>query len=286
MPTIPLEVLDCAVYLYRDEESARAGVQVGGSGFLVHIPVPGTDQAATFYAVTNAHVVAGGASCVRLNTADGGHAAIPLKDDDWFRHPDGDDLVVAEIELSADFRFKAISPDSFVEGSDLTVFGVGQEVYMVGRHVNHEGRQRNQPTARFGHIAQLPYEPVRNAAGLQQEAFLVDLRSLSGYSGAPVFVYRSRPDLDGDPERWVKGFEQRFLGIDCGHLPALGKVLDATRATPVEPAMWAEQNSGIATVIPAWSLARLLFEDDDVLAAREHGENAWLEAHGGGPAAP
>jgi hypothetical protein len=175
---------------------------------------------------------------------------------------------------------------SLVEGSDLTVFGVGQEVYMVGRHINHEGRQRNLPTARFGHIAQLPYEPIRNEAGLQQEAFLVDLRSLSGYSGAPVFVYRSRPDLDTDPEKWVKGFEQRLLGIDCGHLPAHGRVLEADRAKAVEPTLWAEQNSGIDTVIPAGRLAKLLFEDDDVLAGREQGENAWLAAQGAGPAAP
>jgi hypothetical protein len=63
-------------------------------------------------------------------------------------------------------------------------------------------------------------------------------------------------------------------------------VLEADRAKAVEPTLCAEQNSGIATVIPAWRLAKLLFEDDDVLAGREQGENAWLAAQGAGPAAP
>ena len=284
MPSIPLEVRECAIYLYASEEAAEAGTQAGGSGFLVIIPVPGyEEEAATYYAVTNTHVVGNGFMCVRLNTLDGGHDSVVLQAEDWVLHPDGDDLAIAELDLPPDLRIKAILPDSFVDGEDPTMFGVGQDVYMIGRYVSHEGRQKNLPTARFGNIAQLPYEPVLTASGLAQQAFLVDMRSLAGYSGAPVFVYRTRPDLDTDPKSWVSGFEQRFLGIDSGHLPAMGRVLSKDRKTPAEPRLWAEQNSGMATVIPAWRLTELLF-DDDVVRKREESERIWRENRGAGPA--
>lgn len=281
MPTIPPEVLDCAVYLYSSPEAARSGERAGGSGFLVMVPLPGhEEEAGTFYVVTNAHVVGSGFCCVRLNTAVGGHDSIEIADENWIRHPEGDDLAIAEIDLSQEFRFKAIASTSFLDGFDPSMFGVGQEVYMVARDVNHEGRSRNLPTARFGNIAQLPYEQVRTALGLKQDAFLCDMRSLGGYSGAPTFVYRNRSDLQRDPEKWVSGFEHRFLGVDSGHLPSPRRVLDENRE-PVKPPLFAEQSSGLAVVIPAWRLQRLLFEDDEVLRRREAGEAAWIAENGG-----
>jgi hypothetical protein len=219
VPAIPLEILDCSIYLYPSQDAAEAGEQTGGSGFLVFVGLSGY-EAGTFYAVTNTHVVGMGCTTVRLNTTDGGHAIVTVDDHHWFRHPDGDDVSVAEVTLTSDFRFKAISTDSFLDGLDPTYFTVGQEVFMVGRYVNHEGRQRNNPTARFGHIAQLPYEPIRTSAGIEQEGFLVDMRSLAGYSGSPVFVYRARTDLTTDVERWVTGFEHASwvsTSVTCRH---------------------------------------------------------------------
>ncbi len=121
MPGIPPEVRECAIYLYASEEAADTGQQAGGSGFLVIVPVAGhEEEAATFYAVTNAHVVGSGFTCVRLNTVDGGHRSVVLRDEGWVRHPDGDDLAIAEIDLSTDLLIKAISLESFVEGDDVT----------------------------------------------------------------------------------------------------------------------------------------------------------------------
>jgi hypothetical protein len=281
MPTIPLELLDCTIYVYRDGDAAEKGEEAGGSGFLVAVPLTGY-RAATFYAVTNSHVVAGGFTTIRLNEMAGGHATIELTADDWIRHPEGDDVVIADVNLSADFRFKAVSTEQFVDGFDPTYFNVGQEVVMVGRYVNHEGRQRNLPTARFGHVAQLPHERVRTSWGIEQDAFLVDMRSLAGYSGSPVFVYRGRPDLDEDPERWVKSVEFRFLGVDFGHLPSFVRVLDASRRNAVDPPMWAEQNSGVAAVIPAWRLMQLI-DEEGVAAKRAQDEDSWITQHGNDP---
>jgi hypothetical protein len=278
MPSIPLDVLDTTIYLYKSPEAAERGEQAGGSGFLVMVPLE-EYPAGTFYAVTNTHVVAAGFTTARLNTADGGHRAIEFSDEDWFRHPDGDDISIAEITLSSEFRFRAVSTESFIDGFDPTLFHVGQEVFMVGRFVNHEGRQSNRPTARFGHIAQLPYERIRTTRGIEQDGFLVDMRSLAGYSGSPVFVYRNRPDLTSDDAEWVMGIELRFLGVDFGHLPLYARVLRENRDRAFEPPMWVEQNSGVAAVIPAWRLKQLI-DDEEVARIREESERAWISEYG------
>jgi hypothetical protein len=46
------------------------------------------------------------------------------------------------------------------------------------------------------------------------------------------------------------------------------------------PTRWAEQNFGVAAVIPAWRILQLLFDDEDVVAKRERGEHEWLSEHG------
>ena len=150
VPAIPLEVLDCTIYLYASEEAANRGEQAGGSGFLTIVPLSG-HPVGYVYAVTNAHVIAKGFTCVRLNSvnsADGGHGSVALEDDAWKRHPDGDDLAVARLQLSSEFRFKLVSTDSFVGGDDPSLFGVGQEVYMAGRYVN--GGRRTVPQRASG----------------------------------------------------------------------------------------------------------------------------------------
>jgi hypothetical protein len=275
MPTIPPPVLDTSIYLYPSEEAADGGERAGGSGFLVAVELEGY-PVVTHYAVTNAHVAGNGATTVRLNTKEGRHASIHIPDEQWFRHPDGDDVVIAEIGLPEEFRFSAIPHTNFIDGTDPRLFTVGQEVYMVGRFVTHEGRQRNLPTARFGHISQLPHERIRSSSGIEQEGFLVDIRSLSGYSGSPVFVYRTRPDLNdpSDVDNWIHSFEHRLLGIDFGHLPAFGPVCGQGGA-----GLQAEQNSGMAAVIPAWRILQLL-QDDDVVAKRRQQELRWLEENG------
>src|SRR2546425_1196534 len=54
MPPIPAEIEHCTVYIYPNEQAARAGDPLGGSGFLVEFP---TDEQTFYYAVTNAHII-------------------------------------------------------------------------------------------------------------------------------------------------------------------------------------------------------------------------------------
>ncbi len=192
VPRISDNILDCTVYLYPSAGEARAGEAVGGSGFLIGMP---SKHEGWYhgYIVTNSHVIREANSPVaRLNSKDGKIAIIELGQDDWVHHPAGDDLAAATAPVTPDtHRFSAISIETFVSKKllDELDIGIGDEVVMVGRFINHEGRQTNWPSVRFGSIAQMANEPILHERGHLQESYLVEVRSISGYSGSPVFVY-------------------------------------------------------------------------------------------------
>jgi hypothetical protein len=64
---------------------------------------------------------------------------------------------------------------------------LGDEVSTIGLYTSHYGQTRNIPTVRIGHIAMLPDEPVMSTRGFVK-AYLVEIKSLIGLSGSPVFI--------------------------------------------------------------------------------------------------
>jgi hypothetical protein len=300
MPPVPRirdAYLDCAIYLYASESDADAGARSGGSGFLVGIPttdLPGNVW--IIYAVTNKHVIEGGNSVVRLRTKSGKHSIMPIDERAWMFHQDGDDLSVCLIRFDwQSVQFNFVPRNVFLDNDTVIRYniGPGDETFVVGRFINHEGRQQNLPTARFGCISQMPHEPVKQNTGFEQESFLVEARSIGGYSGSPVFVYipifsdrenvedwyhpitKSSPDpitgrineFKSDfPKSWgnLKAHGPWLLGIDWGHINDWQSVCDAA-GRPVDRSgpPWNPQvctNTGIMTVVPAWKLAALLDE--------------------------
>jgi hypothetical protein len=79
--------------------------------------------------------------------------------------------------------------------------GPGDDVFMVGRFIDHDGGNKNRPALRFGNISIDP-TPIMQDNGVRVPAYCVDLHSRTGFSGSPVFVYRTPgPDLDPPPPR-------------------------------------------------------------------------------------
>lgn len=269
MPAIDPRIVDTVVYLYPDTESARSGERAGGSACLVAIPMPDDPLFAFAYVVTNSHVIREGrCSVIRVNTRDGRMGIIHSTENGWIHHPDGDDVAVLPISLKYDeIRSQGIPIDIFITKSKLEEYqiGPGDEAFMVGRFVNHEGRERNLPTVRFGNLAMLPYEKVRHPRGTLQEAFLVECRSLPGYSGSPVFLhplpFNSFPRKSPPP---------MFLGIDVGSIKDTRPVLDKTTRTAVNPNWIVEANTGMAYVVPAWKIQEILNMEVLVEARNNH----------------
>jgi len=283
MPRIPDEFLDSVVYVYSSQERAAEGAGFGGSGFLVGVPLIENIEWCAVYVVTNKHVIleCGDRPAIRLNTVQGRWDVLETFKDDWVKHPQADDVAACPIELSREgLKFSFVHSDLFVKKEQLgNLVGVGDDTFMVGRFINVQGQERNTPAVRFGNIAVLPYEPVE-VDGIRQESFLVECRSIPGYSGSPVFLF--------DPQRYRRGYtyleswDNRrargpwLLGIDWCHIHNFEPVFNVEKQGEIKTRnknneLEARSNTSMAGVIPAWILTELLNEEIFV-KAREVGD--------------
>jgi hypothetical protein len=295
MPRIPETIAECVFYVYPSEASAKRGQDAGGSGFLVHIPAfePSTGYV---YAVTNKHLIDGGCCVLRLNRMGGDTDTIVTKVEDWFLHPDGDDVAVYPLEILDGFKWASLPLEWFADHESLKIYniGYGDDVYLVGRLIAQSGRQKNTPVVRFGNISLPadPAEPVKYGSR-EQEAHLIECRSISGFSGSPVFVtaqrfysneeaiqvweYRqkkhpgiqeNRPsEISRTPKigliymPWPVSVGPLLLGIDFGHLPHWNEVFrfppNTRSQRPTD--MKAQSNTGIAGVVPCWKIMDILY---------------------------
>jgi len=269
MPRIPDVVLDCVVYLYEDEGTARKARSPGGSGLLVAYDSPGKTSASHGYVVTCQHIVDQGFLTVRLNCDDGQtadfHTSQPTE---WFHSPQND-LAVLPLAFNDKHNIGYISPETFVSKlriNDLGI-GIGDDVFLVGRLIDHAGNQRNTPSVRFGNIAMMPNEPIQNShLGKPVEAFLCEVKSIGGFSGSPVFVHilpfsmRWRTSSTGETEL-ARSLQPRMegpylLGIDWGHMIGAKEPVRDKNDDKLD--MYVQRNSGITCVAPAWHLLELL----------------------------
>ncbi|MCI0338547.1 MAG: serine protease [Acidobacteria bacterium] len=305
MPPIPKQFLDCSVYLYNSEQAAKDGESFGGSGFLVHI-LSEHEGMVHLYAVTNKHVIDQGFQVLRLNTAEGSTGTITSQRDSWRDHPDGYDVSVLPVEMEGErFRWFSVGIAKFITREIITDYqiGPGDDAFLIGRLVTPWGQQRNIPAVRFGNISMMadPNELVRGYSGMEQESFFVDCRSLSGFSGSPVFALTTRAyfadehypnDLMPEPHRpneegigltitpvATEGtFGPWLLGIDWGHLPLWKSVYEKDETTPTDYKV--EQNTGIACVLPAWHILDLLNERELVIQRKRNDDEITCKKQG------
>jgi hypothetical protein len=248
MPPLDQSVLNCSFYLYPSEETAEAGATLGGSGFVVVVSEH-YGKRGLLYAVTAGHVI-GQANTLRFNRKNGPPYFVTIPEHRWHRSLTHDIAATSlfgvpseELEIFLMPLGLGLTRERAIE-EGITV---GDDVFIVGRFLGHDGRERNLPTARFGNIAMMPLQPIENRiTGLAQESFLVEVRSVSGYSGSPVFMYREK----------AFGPSTRLLGTVWGHI-------EHFRDNPHG------FQSGMVGVTPSWALIDLLY-DADVMTERGH----------------
>ncbi len=286
MSRIPDLMLKCVVFLYPSEEAAKSGSSVGGTGFLVskHNPVLG---GSFDYLVTNTHVAHMGDLFMRVNTQDGGVDIVEFLKSSWVDHHSGDDVATTPLELDLSWTVQPLILDdvfgsrhSFEERMIELNVGPGDDVVMIGRLIGHDGKERNLPLARFGNVAMMTGEPVRDGRGSLVEAFLVEMRSLPGFSGSPVFVHIG-PGSDRANGKMMPFFSQiiALIGIDTGHTDETHPVIDRRTGQVVNPDWRVRQNSGVAIVSPAWKIDELL-NQEELVSHREKVIKQPLEANG------
>jgi hypothetical protein len=299
MPRIPQGVIDGVFYLYRDRNDAIAGRSPGGTGFIIRYDgtfnemVPGHH----FYGVTNWHVAcADGFSTIRLNKIDGGTDVIELGPEDWTFMPGKYDVAVVPLVLDSNVHnVSSISTHQFSRkpehdlGSNI---GVGEDVFMIGLFIDHDGKTTNVPSARFGNISMLPNPnaTIEQPTEYRGESYVVDMHSRTGFSGSPVYVFRTfgsdltramghdfeEIEIDNAQIEGTYGTRMRarggrirarslfqLLGIHWGQFPERWELRDKSklkesRKDLIVEGGYVEGMSGMTCVIPAWNIMEVL----------------------------
>lgn len=254
MPRIPDNFLDNVAFLYRTEEEARTRTRLGGSAFFVGREIVGAEllwgeQRHVPYLISNRHVVFDGSACVAsINSRSGDETTVlDLDQNDWHAHPTADLCAIAPGDV-VDFsqqQIQFIPQRQFITPKQIAEMqlGIGDDVFMVGRFVNHQGHKRNRPALRFGNISMMLEDiPVKdpNGRGRMEQSFAVEMRSRTGFSGSPVSLYRTPnsvliPDVSAKHKNVI-----RLLGVNYGYIK------DETG-----------ENTYLNGVIPAWKIMEL-----------------------------
>lgn len=269
MPRIPEESLQCVFYLYETEDDAIYGVQTGGTGFFVGVQSTRFPERSDVYAITCKHIVKPQegtgfvpSPVIRLNTRLGNFDTIPLETRDWYTFeeifPDEKhDIAIHELgSIHSDHIVVFILRPQLSSETEIKKYevGVGDDVFMVGRYIDHDGRQRNRPSVRFGNISMMPDESERlyHWEGYEEVSYIVEMRSVSGYSGSPVYAYEL-------------GFEQPLkIKSDMKTAVLMRLLLGMQWSQPPHEEYHAEMNryikvyAGMSNVIPAWYIDRML----------------------------
>lgn len=260
MPRIPNDFLELVFFLYPSKEAAKKGEAFGGSGFFTSIPSNTDANLSHVYAVTNRHLIEDGHTVIRINTNAGGRSYVETQKADW-KFDQDDDLCVIPVAIDEHHTYRALSRSSYLDQTtiDLWNIGPGDDVFMIGRFINRDGAPQNSPSIRFGNISIMHKEKVKHQRlGHWQENISVEMRSIGGYSGSPVFV--TVPPFSVRPDKNEISQESRIwlLGVDWGHVRTREPVMFKGSETHHPEGLYVEYNTGMANVVPAWRLTKLL----------------------------
>lgn len=267
MPVIPYSLLNCVFYLYKSKADAERGQSAGGTGFFVATPTQ--DGRGHHYGVTNWHVAVD-FPVVRINTLNGGVETFEFGPEDWIFEAGKDDIAIVPLSLREPAHIAMfIGPQIFITPDHAAnhKIGPGDDVFMIGRFVDLGINRTNVPALRFGNISTLPV-PIKQPTGYKEGlSYCIDMHSRTGYSGSPVFVYRT----PGNSLEWAEtgglvelgGGMMLLLGIHWGQFPEELLIKKKKRAIAEshgkkEQEEYIKGLSGMTCVIPAWRIMDIL----------------------------
>jgi hypothetical protein len=215
----------CVVYLgLRAKPSSETEITPVGTGFMVSWEDEDDARATGVYLVTANHVAKDLGQCfvARFNTKEGAGRNFQIDDPKWERDPNAD-LAVQEFYPPEWADYIPILRSRFLteqwrEDQDI---GAGDLVHIVGAFRLLHGEHQNLPLVHTGHVALLPEDepiPVKGLGNIR--GYLVQVQTLRGSSGSPVFVRRHVPgyarlERSPDAECWMYS-DSWLLGINQG----------------------------------------------------------------------
>ncbi|MFI4988592.1 MAG: hypothetical protein ACHQF3_14235 [Alphaproteobacteria bacterium] len=245
------------------------------TGFLVLAFQRRIPDLAFPYLVTAEHVVADmhrnrtDVYC-RLNLRDGTAIVEPLGNKKWLVHPDESqrtDVAILPFWINSAIIDHDYIPlfnrvDKNIQAMRPGLLALGSEVFAIALFNTVYGKGRDIPIIRIGNIAAVPEGLVGTRHLGDIEAYLIELRSLAGLSGSPVFVNPTNVRRMEDAS-WSEHF---FIGMVHGHseAPALEEGDRAEHGLLNGGAV----NAGIGIVVPAAKIVETLYQPDSVAQMR------------------
>ena len=238
-----------------------SGFMPYGTGFFVGVAL---DQFNFTFLVTAHHVVdqiRADSISVRLNLTSGRAVSIAIPKAHAVYHSDrATDIAVFPLSAGPDFDFKMVRmsrPEIADQRRDTDGIGVGDDVVAVGLYTSHHGLLKNIPVVRSGTIAAMPDEPVCGHRGYLQ-AYLVELRTIAGLSGSPVYLNPPPVTVQNGNFLYRKGFPYSLIGVLIGYhvtesatdqitVPRLQQEPTTEAARDYSPD---ERNTGFGIVVP------------------------------------
>lgn len=284
MPRWPDEMLESSFFIFASQRDAETGRPTGGSGFFVGVPWEGKEPLEHVYAVTCAHVISSNRPHVlraeRLYGDD--PTFIDARTENWFI-AEHDDLAVMRIEHGHMFSHESFPKLNLTrEMIDDYSVGIGDEVVSVGRFLDLRGNRANRPLVRSGTIAAMPELPISCRNRPLQDSYIAEMKSRSGFSGSPVFVYLPPPQIRfvhsqrqiySEPHKpFIKMFEfygPWLLGVHWGEINVEGPDAPWLHASLDNDRRGMELGSGMIGIVPCSRLETLLMKDKRVLTERK-----------------
>lgn len=262
--TIPDEVLKSVVFIGCPNKADGTYFYFGTGFFVGREKGDGTCDRVLL--VTAKHVIDGiratGATevSIRVNLVDGTSRWDSMNINVWSIHPADKSIDVAVVErgIPAEEDHRVIPHTLFLTDEHIRALevGLGDEVLITGLFRFYKGRDRNVPIVRIGNLACIGPDRVVAKHFGEMEAYLIEVRSLGGLSGAPVFLNLGRMRVIKGEITVTKGPTVYLLGLVHGHFES-----DAAAASKADVANTAEVeklNVGIAVVVPIKSIAEVM----------------------------
>lgn len=263
---VPDELRKCVAFVYYE---GQFGLTKLGTAFFVGVPVDvnGTEYNAV-HIVTAKHLVARAKEkssnnelILRVNTNDGHSTMIRTDISGWWFHPNDTSVDVAvmpttDVSFPNFLDFLNLSTNMAVNEDVLRneEIDIGDEIFLTGLFTKHAG-EKNLPIVRVGNIARMPEERIPTRFFGNIDAYLIEVRSIGGLSGSPVFVSLGNTRvlkgiIPGEKRRRITRVGPTFywLGLVHGHweLP----IAEEDAVSDEDAVDVAKINTGIAIAVP------------------------------------
>ncbi len=268
MPLIPPTFLKSIVYLDGRVDGSM------GTGFFVGVPST-IDDSMHIYVVTAKHCMPKNGQGIRVKANSVGlplpRCNIIINYESWIQS-DTHDVMVAPFRTDPRIVRHMVGGliplEQFItkEVVEEYCIGPGDEVFMIGRFSSRQGKEKLIPTARFGNISAMPDEdePLEVVGQNHQSAFLVEMRSIPGFSGSPVFChtapgFKRWGETELPEDKCTVAGGPWLLGVDFCHLT---ENIKASSTSNTDSIFNLTINTGMAGVVPAWHIADILNSSD------------------------